>query len=313
VDGADRKLARVSLEDCLPPALRGATITPIAAGLSGAGVYRVQAESTYVLKVSSEPIDAWRTKLALLQLAAGAGLAPRIVHVDEAHRAIVSAFVLDRGFPMQLGDPRTRASAIVQLGQTLRRVHELPLPPGATSRDARTLLGEVAASLGNVPAFVGDAIRDRLAEPVPDSDRAIVVSHNDVNPTNLVHDGERLLLLDWDAAGPNEPLYDLATISVFFRFDDEACLALLSAHDGAPVTTLPPRFAYDRRSVAVTCGAMFLRLARELGHRGGDETRDGAPSLADVYQRLRAGQLDIAGGAGRWALGLALVKASDAA
>jgi thiamine kinase-like enzyme len=41
------------------------------------------------------------------------------------------------------------------------------------------------------------------------------LSHDDVNPTNLVYDGNRLLLLDWDNAGKNEPMYDLATISVF--------------------------------------------------------------------------------------------------
>jgi thiamine kinase-like enzyme len=52
------------------------------------------------------------------------------------------------------------------------------------------------------------------------------VSHNDVNPTNLVYDGENLLLLDWDTAGSNDPFYDLAAISVYLCMDDDSL-----AHD----------------------------------------------------------------------------------
>ena len=55
----------MNLEACLPAELRGpaTTITRIAAGLSGAGVYRVEAGGqAYVLKVSTdEPVEAWRS------------------------------------------------------------------------------------------------------------------------------------------------------------------------------------------------------------------------------------------------------------
>jgi hypothetical protein len=81
----------VNLEACLPEELRGpaTTITPIAMGFSGAGVYRVEcAEQVFVLKVGDAreaPTD-WQHKRQMQQLAADAGLAPRVVHVDEARR-----------------------------------------------------------------------------------------------------------------------------------------------------------------------------------------------------------------------------------
>ena len=55
----------MTLEDCLPAELRGdtTTITKIAAGLSGAGVYRVDADGqAFVLKVAREdqPPASWR-------------------------------------------------------------------------------------------------------------------------------------------------------------------------------------------------------------------------------------------------------------
>jgi thiamine kinase-like enzyme len=310
----------VSLDTCLPADLRGptTTITRIAAGLSGAGVYRVEAAGqAFVLKISGEdePLAGWRRKLHIQQLAANAGLAPRVIHVDEARRAVVSAFVVDRSFPARYGDPRTREAALAQLGRTLRRVHALPIPPDAAWKDPRELLTAIwSGPLARfaVPAFVGDAVRRMLAEEAPVRERALVLSHNDVNPTNLVDDGEKLLLLDWETAGPNDPFYDLAAISVFLRMDRETCQQLLVAYDGESAPALPARFTYSRRLVAVLCGAAFLHLARQSGHAGatGSETLDATPALGEVYQRMRSGGLSPATGEGQWCFGLALVQAS---
>lgn len=310
----------MNLEACLPVDLRGSstTITKIAAGLSGAGVYRVEANGqAFVLKISSEdePLASWRSKLHIQQLAANAGLAPRVIHRDEALRAVMSAFVVDRSFPALYGNPHTREAALVQLSQMVRRLHELPLQHGADLRDQREFLATIwsgpVASFA-LPAFVGDAVRGVLTAEAPASERAVVLSHNDANPTNLVYDGEHLLLLDWDTAGPNEPFYDLATVSVFLCMDEGTCQRLLAAYDGEPVSNLPARFVYDRRLVAVLCGVAFLHLACQSGHAGatGEETFGSTPSLGDFYQRMRAGSLNIATGEGQWWFGLALVRES---
>jgi aminoglycoside phosphotransferase (APT) family kinase protein len=161
-----------------------------------------------------------------------------------------------------------------------------------------------------VPGFVGDAVRRVLAEPPPASGEPLVLSHNDVNPSNVVYDGERLLFFDWETAGPNDRYYDLATVSLFLRMDEGTCLRLLSAHDGEPVTRLPARFLHDRRLVAALCGATFMRLARERGHAGatGGETLDAAPTLGEFYGRMQSGAVSIATAEGQWGFGMALVK-----
>ncbi len=312
----------MSVEDCLPAELRGpaTTVTRIAAGLSGAGVYRVESSGgRFVLKVSDggEALAEWRRKVDIQRLAAGAGLAPRVVHVDEARRAVVSAFVVDRSFPAYYGDPRTREAALASLGRTLRRLHDLPAPPDAEPKDPRALLAAIWSGLSSglaLPGFVGDAVRRALAEDAPASERALVLSHNDVNPTNLAYDGERILLLDWNTAGPNEPFYDLAAISVFLRMDEGANLRLLTAYEGEAVSTLPARFAYDRWLVAVMCGAASLYVARQSGHAGaaGHETLDATPTLGEFYQRLRSGAASLATPQGQWSFGLALVRESFA-
>ena len=70
-DVRSRRYSRgVDLVDCLPESLRGprTTITRIAAGLSGAGVYKVDAGGDpFVRKISTaqEPLGAWHRKVEI--------------------------------------------------------------------------------------------------------------------------------------------------------------------------------------------------------------------------------------------------------
>jgi aminoglycoside phosphotransferase (APT) family kinase protein len=308
------------LEACLPVELRGpgTTLAPVPAGLSGAAVYRVEAAGrAWVLKVAPphEPLDGWRRGADIWRAAAEAGVAPHVVHVDEARRAVVTERVADRSFTARFFEPATRAAAIGELGAVLRRVHALPIPAGGTSPEPRARLGASWAGLAGfpVPAWIGDAVRLALDEPPPPADRAPVLSHNDVNPSNLIYDGQRLMLLDWDSAGANDPLYDLAAVAVFLRMDDATSAQVIASHDEAPVATrLPWRFIYLRRMVAALCGSLFLHVARAGGHpgAGSDETFELAPTLGDVHERMRSGALRARTPEGQWQFGQALLKAS---
>lgn len=307
------------LEDCLPLDLRGpaTTTTPISAGLSGAGVFRVESGGrSFVLKVAaeSESTTDWRRALRVQQLAADAGLSPRVVHVDEERRAVVTDFVADRSFATFFRSPSTHEDALAQLGQTVRRIHALPIPADAQGRDPRVFLAqmwEVVRSGFALPPFVGDAVRHALAEDPPSGARA-VLGHNDLNPGNIVYDGEAIVLLDWAASGPADAFYDLATLAVFLRMDDGDCLRLLSAYDGSDVSALPDRFLYSRRLVAALAGTMQLFIARQMKHPGatGAETLDATLPLGEFYQRMSAGELRLGTADGQWAFGLALLKVS---
>ncbi len=302
------------LHACLPEALRGpgTRIAPVNAGLSGAHVYRVEvAGRAWVLKLTAatEPFEAWRARVDLQRAAGAAGVAPRVVHVDDARRAVLAEFVVDRSFMARLGHPTTRASAIDGLGRTLRAVHALPLPPAAASKDPRAWLATTWAGLANarLPEWNAVAVHRVLDEPAPPADRAPVVSHNDPNPSNLVWDGERVLLLDWDGAGANDPLYDLAVVALFLGLDDASCATLIAAHDEAAVCArLSARFEYLRRLVAALCGTLFVQLARAGGHQGGDEPLELTPSLRE----LRARANDVRSAGGQWQFGQALLKRS---
>ena len=310
----------MNLEDCLPPDLRGprTTIARIAAGLSGAGVYRVDARGqAFVLKIAGEAEDKadWGRALHVQRLAADAGLAPRVVHVDEAQHAVLTAFIADRSFIAFYRDPRTHEAALVQLSRTVRRIHALPVPADAPLRDPREFLTQLQAGIPAnfvLPGFASNAIQRVLVADPPPREHALVLSHNDLNPSNLVYDGEAILLLDWAAAGPMDPFSDRAALAVFLRMDEGTCLRLLSAYDGTRFNEIPARFSYIRRLVAALAGTMQLHLARQMKHTGatGAETLESALSLGEFYLRMRAGELKLGTADGQWAFGLALLKES---
>ena len=274
------------MRDLLPPDLQNEPVTPVGVGQSGAGVYKVG--ERHILKVS--PVSP------VLLAAAEAGIAPRLVHVDEARGAVVMERIVGPPFPALLMQHPQRT--IERLGQTLRRVHDLPLPPGEPVDPRATLKSQVLPPL---PGWARATIDARIALPAPPRG-PLVCSHNDVNPSNLAVDQQRdaIVLLDWDTAGPNDATWDLATVAMFLRLPDDTCRALLAAHGGV---AFDERFVYERRLVAALCGGLFLALAAQ-------EFPDPELQLVECYQQMRLGQLDMATPRGRWAFGLALVRAA---
>ncbi len=68
--------------------------------------------------------------------------------------------------------------------------------------------------------------------------------HNDLLPSNLIDDGERLWLIDWDYAGFSTPLFDLANLATNSELAPDDERTLLRLYFGAePAAGLARRFA----------------------------------------------------------------------
>jgi aminoglycoside phosphotransferase (APT) family kinase protein len=291
-------------------------VDPIRMGLSGAGVYAVTASrGAYVLRVQPREIDAgyFAQQLRILRRAADAGVAPPIVHVDEAARAVVSVRVQGVPIAAVTPDPAQRGAVLASVVDRLRALHALD-PSGIAERDPLPYT-HAAWAAGKVrPGFppwavdlapMLDAIAATLA-----GDRRRVVSHNDVNPVNVMWDGARAWFVDWEVAGLGHPHYDLATLALFLRMDDDAALDLAARHDGAPLDERARAiFRALRQLVGLLCGLTFLGLVEDLSVRPAP-TRADAPSLSDFYAALRAGELDMQSPRGCASFGLALLGES---
>jgi aminoglycoside phosphotransferase (APT) family kinase protein len=255
-----------SLAALLPEAQLGKIdrIEPITVGLSGAAVYAITASrGAFVLRVQpSAGAATFAQRLLVLRRAAEIGVTPAVVHVDEPARATVTVRVQGPPLPAALSDPAQRERALVSLVERLHAVHALD-PAGINDSDplghVRTAWQQQHTRAGfpswaqSLPATF-EAIAAVLA-----GDTRRAVSHNDVNPMNVIWDGFRTWLLDWDVAGIGHPHYDLATLAMFLRLDDAVAFELAARHDGAPLDDRQrATFRALRLLVAVLCGLTFL-------------------------------------------------------
>jgi aminoglycoside phosphotransferase (APT) family kinase protein len=284
----------------------------ITGGLSGAAVYAVSASrGAFVLRVQPAADAAtFAHRLLLLRRAAQIAVTPPIVHVDEAARATVTVRVDGLPLAAALTDPSQRDRALASLVDGLRAVHALD-SNGISVSDPLGYARNAWQKQRTRPAF--PAWAQSLSGTFNELDRALaadkrrVVNHNDVNPMNVIWDGTKSWLLDWDVAGVGHPHYDLATLAMFLRLDEALAFDLCARHDGAPLDEAGrATFRALRQLVALLCGLTFLGLSDDLETLP-TATLQEAPALGECYRAMRAGQLDLGGSRGRTTFGLALL------
>jgi len=287
-------------------------VEPISGGMSGAGVYAVTAaHGAFVLRAQGPAVDGavFARQVRLLQRVADAGIAPALVHVDEASRAVLMARVTGRPLGAALADPAQRPRALASVIDGLRVLHALDpadVAPSDPVAFMRALWQEARARPGFPVWAELDAIVEAASGALADDQRR-VVSHNDVNPGNILWDGTRAWLVDWDVAGVNHPHYDLAVFAMFLRLDEAGAIGLAERHDGAPLDERArATFSALRRLGAALSGLAILRTVDDLTVCPAPARAD-APSLGDCYAAMRTGQLDLRAPRDRASFGLALI------
>ena len=189
----------------------------LSGGVSGAPVCMVPTDQGRVL-LRLEPeriaLEHRARNAACMRAAAEAGVAPPVLYSDPVAGVTVMAFI--EGRPLS-EHPGGRAAVVRGLGGLVAQVQAVPPFPmlGGGEDVVAWLLRQLAASGVFAPGLL-----DRPAEALarvravrPWDLASLVPSHNDPNPRNLISDGRRLWLIDWELACQNDPLFDLAIIS----------------------------------------------------------------------------------------------------
>ena len=197
----------------------------------------------YVLRICAKDAEALsvdrETEVAATRAAHAVGVGPEVVAWLPGNPCcLVTAFV--PGQPLSAEHVREPAT-LAGLAVMLRRIHAGPAL--ATSFPTFTLAMSYAATArergGRVPEEdqrlalelserIGHALRGPEHEPVP--------CHNDLLCANVLRDGERLALLDWEYAGMNDRFFDLGNLAVNNGLDEHDEQLLLEAYFGEPAT-----------------------------------------------------------------------------
>lgn len=267
-------------------------IRPLTGGLSTARVFRIVVRNQpYLLRLTmpGAPAGDPAGQLASLKTAAEAGVAPRIWYVDAQDGILIADFVEARPYPADMS---------LLVARTLSRVHSLrgfQKPKVGSYFDAMDRLVSAFRAANLLPPDEIDELLRRygdLMKVYPRSDAELVASHNDVKPQNVIFDGERLWLVDWEAAFLNDRYVDLAIAANFFVRDDQEA-AYLDAYFGAPATPYQhARFYLMRQALHVFYAAFLLVTASRAGLSiDSTVTR---PGFRDFHERLISGEVDLA-------------------
>jgi len=228
------------------------TAEPLGGGLTNANFLVRHRGERFVVRVGNDiprhHVMRFNERAAAFA-AHAAGVSPRVLHHEPG--ALVVAFVEGQVLSPETVREEKRLERIVELIRLChtRMIEHLRGPllmfwPFHILRDYAASLHEGGSRF--VPEL------PRLAAAAAKLERRIgaidvVFCHNDLLAGNLIDDGERLWLIDWDYAGFNSPLFDLANLASNNGFTPAIEERLLSLYFGGKVDAdLLARFAAMR-------------------------------------------------------------------
>ena len=171
------------------------------------------------------------------RVAAEAGVNAEVVYFDPGDGTMVTRFV--EGVSMNVGEG-FGAGAPVRAARALGRVHRL----GRVFRSRFDVFAEMDGYLGllrgqrkPLPEDYHEAGRRARAvrRALEASPVSLVPSHNDPWPGNLLDADGRIYLIDWEYSGMNDPMWDLADLSVEAGFGPGQDRAMMEVYLGGSV------------------------------------------------------------------------------
>ena len=118
-------------------------------------------------------------------------------------------------------------------------------------------------------------------------------SHNDPVPRNILFDGERLWLIDWESAYRNDPLVDAAIALDSFAPSPELEGVLLRAWLGrAPEDTLHARLAPIRALTRLYYAGVLLSASAAASSGAMADGDLSVPTLPEFRRAIREGRLE---------------------
>jgi thiamine kinase-like enzyme len=171
------------------------------------------------------------------RVAAAAGVNAEVLFFDSGSGTMLCRFV----------DSLTMSAAgfqdlarVERAAHAFRRMHDWPTP-FANRFDVFCQIDEYLALLRRNRARIPDGY-DQLQQAAEGARAALAARparlapcHNDPLAENFLDTGERMVLVDWEYAGMNDPMWDLGDLSVEAEFGPAQDEALLRAYFGGAV------------------------------------------------------------------------------
>ncbi len=230
---------------------------PVSGGITNSNFMVESAGRRYFVRIGGDiPLHGIMrfNELAASRAAHVAGISPEVLHHEEG--AMVLRFIDGRTLePEDVRTPETLADIIALIKICHREIPQHFRGPALAfwvfqvlREYGHTLEASGGRYLSELPRLIETA--DLLEEAV--GPVSLVFGHNDLLASNFIDDGERLWLVDWDYAGFNSPLFDLAGLASNNELSDLQEKELLEAYFNSPSTA-----ELQRRFSAMKCASLL--------------------------------------------------------
>jgi len=286
-------------------------VLPLTGGLSTSSVYKIIANGhPYVLKLDAPVSNTSISGSGNLRLAADAGIAPPLYHQDKVTGVSISGYIDNKPIRSVFAPDKLA----VELARKIGLAHSQ-----TCQRDADDLLsiidGLIAifrqAGILNGPVFdecfaYFAAVRNKY----PWDDKEKVFSHNDLNPNNILCDGEKMWIIDWDVASVNDRYIDLANAANYFvHTPQHEQLFLATYFDRPPDAHQLSRFFIMRQVCRIIYAMLMFQLAGRHKPAGYLHDQEMEGITVSAFGALRSiGQISLASYEGQLMYGKALIN-----
>lgn len=242
------------------------SVEQLTGGLSASVVYKIVVHGKpYILKIILKP-DAFNDPIrhyTCINLAAQAGVAPFVYYATEDGVSITD-FIEAKPLPKPLTPEH-----LIELAGIVRLIHSVSnFPPLVNYLDGIDGFIQHFKSSKLLPEQATQEHFKYYAEiqkVYPRHDRDRVPSHNDLHPRNLLFDGQRIWVVDWEAAFQNDRYVDLAIAANYFVKTESQEEIYLKAYFGDSLDDYKRARFFLMRQVCLMFYAMsFMRFATVL-------------------------------------------------
>lgn len=215
---------------------KNAVLTPLSGGITNRNLRVDIGKDSFVLRKGGKGAGLLginrKNEHQISAIAARLGIGAPIIYSLPHRNLQVTRFILGKTM-----SPRSAASPrmLKRIVQSIKRVHNGPKFPGVFSpfETVRAYHRLAAKHKVSFPPILKKALAlmDQIEEAVGPATR-LRPCHNDLLAGNLIDDGRRVRIIDWEYAAMGDPFFDLGNFAVNQQLNKARCRLLLTEYFG---------------------------------------------------------------------------------
>ncbi|UBM59668.1 phosphotransferase [Marinilongibacter aquaticus] len=240
-------------------------IEKITTGLSGALVFRMEVKAkAYLLRIimRTDAMGNPAKHFQYMEDAAKAGIAPKLWYADVEDRLSITDFIEAQPFPVE--EAKKKMPELIRKLHQLRAFHKVM----DIFQMARMYLQKVEQRT-LLPQNEFNAILqafEKIERVYPVNEEVLVSCHNDLKPENIVYDGLKPWIVDWEASFLNFGLADLSIVANFVVQDEKEERAFLEDYFDRPINEYDSaRFFLINQVLHINYCCVFLSILSSTG------------------------------------------------